>query len=100
MDLDLAAPSRKVAAGKTVIDPLLHHENHERRTDAALTPRTRNFAKHIVCANRTRKFASERRFLSCEHSFRAPRKTFMDRLGFTKPASFRLRYSERPGESA
>jgi len=85
MDLDLANAIKKVAAGKSVIDPqLARTESLKGERDAALTNRELEILQHIVAGKSNKEIASELDL--SVNTVSVHRANIMDRLGIHKTA--------------
>ena len=85
MDLDLASAIKKVAAGKSVIDPqLARTESLKGERNAALTNRELEILQHIVAGKSNKEIASELDL--SVNTVSVHRANIMDRLGIHKTA--------------
>ena len=84
-DLDLAGAIKKVAAGKSVIDPQLERtETLKGERDTALTARELEVLQHIVAGKSNKEIASELDL--SVNTISVHRANIMDRLGIHKTA--------------
>jgi DNA-binding NarL/FixJ family response regulator len=85
MDLDLVSAIKKVAEGKTVLDPQITRSgNLKGERDTGLTPRELEILQHIVAGKSNKEIASE---LSLSvNTVSVHRANIMDALGIHKTA--------------
>ena len=85
MDLDLAAAIKKIAEGKTVLDPQITRAgNLKGERDTGLTPRELEILQHIVAGKSNKEIASELNL--SVNTVSVHRANIMDALGIHKTA--------------
>ncbi|HXH68298.1 MAG TPA: response regulator transcription factor [Candidatus Limnocylindrales bacterium] len=85
MDLDLVAAIRKIAEGKTVLDPQINLTgNLKGERDTGLTPRELEILQHIVAGKSNKEIASELGLSA--NTVSVHRANIMDALGLHKTA--------------
>jgi DNA-binding NarL/FixJ family response regulator len=85
MDLDLAAAIKKVADGKTVLDPQITHTgNLKGERDTGLTPRELEILQHIVAGKSNKEIAADLNL--SVNTVSVHRANIMDALGMHKTA--------------
>jgi DNA-binding NarL/FixJ family response regulator len=85
IDLDLAGAVRRVAAGKTVLDPKVSRPAALRgETEAGLTPRELEILQHIVAGKSNKEIAAELNLSA--NTISVHRANIMDSLGIHKTA--------------
>jgi DNA-binding NarL/FixJ family response regulator len=85
MDLDLVSAIKKVAAGKTVLDPQISRSgNLKGERDTGLTPRELEILQHIVAGKSNKEIASELNL--SVNTVSVHRANIMDALGIHKTA--------------
>ena len=85
MDLDLVSAIKKVAEGKTVLDPQITRSgNLKGERDAGLTPRELEILQHIVAGKSNKEIASELNL--SVNTVSVHRANIMDALGMHKTA--------------
>jgi DNA-binding NarL/FixJ family response regulator len=85
MDLDLVAAVRKIAEGKTVLDPQINLTgNLKGERDTGLTPRELEILQHIVAGKSNKEIATELKL--SVNTVSVHRANIMDALGLHKTA--------------
>src|SRR5215469_12305844 len=85
MDLDLVAAIRKIAEGKTILDPQIAHAGSLKgERDTGLTPRELEILQHIVAGKSNKEIASELNL--SVNTVSVHRANIMDALGMHKTA--------------
>ena len=85
MDLDLVAAIKKIAEGKTVLDPQITRTgNLKGERDTGLTPRELEILQHIVAGKSNKEIASELNL--SVNTVSVHRANIMDALGIHKTA--------------